>query len=320
MPVVKLSHPLNWFKHGHWGYENHFPGNHPTWGNFQFEINNDTAECDFWVVHESVDRRETVKCPRQNVILITSEEKQQVPNYSNPYLRQFSKIITSRDDIDHPNVERSFYFSPWRVRKTFDEIKNVRPSKSEVFSAIISNNVSTPGHLQRYAFVNKLKGHFKDKMVWFGKGEKEITDKWDGLVNFKYSLAMENCSTPYYFTEKILDCYCAFTMPVYWGCPSISKYFPDQSYLPIDILDYKASIRTIEQAIAENFFERNEDGLEKARRLVLDKYQFIAAVSHLLQTLTPRVDNLKKSITLQPKDAFERAPYSRILGRLKKLM
>jgi hypothetical protein len=319
MITVKVSHPLNWLKHGHWPFQNHFPALMPSWGEYRFEINTAARECDIWVIHESVDRRETIKCPAGNVILVTSEEKQQVTAYPREYLDQFGMIITTRDDIIHPGVVRTMYLSPWRVRKTYDEIVNSTPRKTAMLSAVISNNVSTSGHLKRYAFVNKLKGHFKDDMAWFGKGEFEIQDKWEALEGFKYSLALENCSVPFYFTEKIMDCFCATTMPVYWGCPDIYNYFPESSMILVDIDDYKGAISKIEQAIEEGAYEKNYEALLESKKRVLNKYQFIPALVSVLESHKSMFGNNKVAQKIESREVFvKRSLTKSVLRSLKK--
>jgi hypothetical protein len=40
-----------------------------------------------------------------------------------------------------------------------------------------------------------------------------------------YSFCPENTRENNYFTEKIIDCFVTKTIPVYWGCPNIEKYF-----------------------------------------------------------------------------------------------
>jgi hypothetical protein len=43
--------------------------------------------------------------------------------------------------------------------------------------------------------------------------------------NNMFHLAMENTSSPNYFTEKLLDCFLLKVVPVYWGCDNVSNYF-----------------------------------------------------------------------------------------------
>jgi hypothetical protein len=87
---------------------------------------------------------------------------------------------------------------------------------------------------------------------WYCKGENPIENKWDGLKAYKYSIAIENSAHLHYFTEKIMDCFLALSMPIYWGCPNILDYFPEKAIILIDINDFTGAITRIEQAIEEN--------------------------------------------------------------------
>jgi hypothetical protein len=159
-----------------------------------------------------------------------------------------------------------------------------RPQKTRNLSAIISDSTYLAGHRLRFAFINKLKGHFKDKLDWFGKSENRfLQDKWDGLRDYRYSIAIENSSHENYFTEKISDCFLSYTMPFYWGCPNLSEFFDPRSYILLDINDYKKSIAIIEDAIKGNLAEKNAAYVAESRHRILEKYSFIPALTTVLE-------------------------------------
>jgi len=55
------------------------------------------------------------------------------------------------------------------------------------------------------------------------------------FASYKFVLCMENESSPYYMTEKILNAYAAGALPIYWGDRSLaSKLFMDGSYVYVD--------------------------------------------------------------------------------------
>ena len=47
------------------------------------------------------------------------------------------------------------------------------------------------------------------------------------MHNYAFSLAIENnvSRDDYYFTEKLVECIITGTIPIYYGCPNISKFF-----------------------------------------------------------------------------------------------
>ena len=40
-----------------------------------------------------------------------------------------------------------------------------------------------------------------------------------------FSISIENIKSDYYFTEKLFDCLLTGTIPIYYGCPSLHKFF-----------------------------------------------------------------------------------------------
>lgn len=52
-----------------------------------------------------------------------------------------------------------------------------------------------------------------------------------------FGLAIENVSHNGYFTEKILDCFLMKTIPIYWGCSSIGKFFNEDGIIKFENVD-----------------------------------------------------------------------------------
>lgn len=60
------------------------------------------------------------------------------------------------------------------------------------------------------------------------------------LFGSMYSVAIESTSEINYFTEKIIDCLITKTIPVYWGCPNIDKFFDTSYWIKIeDIFNFQ---------------------------------------------------------------------------------
>jgi len=52
-----------------------------------------------------------------------------------------------------------------------------------------------------------------------------IQAETSGDERTKLLLAIENVKINNYLTEKLIDCLITRTIPIYWGCPNIAKYF-----------------------------------------------------------------------------------------------
>ena len=93
--------------------------------------------------------------------------------------------------------------------------------KNKMCSIIASKKATTTGHRMRHE-VARL---FKDKVDLYGGAYKPIKDTDEALAQYMFSVIIENSRQDYYFTEKLIDCFETRTIPIYWGCPSISKFF-----------------------------------------------------------------------------------------------
>ena len=170
--------------------------------------------------------------------------------------------------------------------------------KPKLLSVITSNKAFTRGHLDRIKFVEKLKEHYGDQIDIFGRGFRSFDDKWDVLQPYKYHIAIENSSEPYYWTEKISDCYLTGTFPIYHGCTNLSDYFKREAFEPIDIRQPERAIAIIDHVLATNRYEQSVNVLEEMKQLVLNEYNMFEYTAHLCDLMNP--DAPKQQVTIQP--------------------
>jgi len=52
-----------------------------------------------------------------------------------------------------------------------------------------------------------------------------------------HNIAIENYSEYNYFTEKLIDCFRTFTIPIYWGCTNIKDHFDVRGMIIIENMD-----------------------------------------------------------------------------------
>lgn len=130
--------------------------------------------------------------------------------------------------------------------------------KKRLVSMIASNKAFTPGQKFRIATMEKV----KDSVDVMGRGCRPIANKVEGLADYMFSIAMENCRIPYYFSEKLVDCFACGTVPIYWGCPDIGRFFDPAGIITFDDLTSLEKIignlreetyQSMEEAIRNNF-------------------------------------------------------------------
>ncbi|MCZ0860830.1 glycosyltransferase family 10 [Methanocorpusculum sp. MG] len=259
------------------------------WGNCEFYINSDIEECDYWVVLYDLPEKDSVCCPSSNTIFVTGEPVS-VKKYDKKFLRQFATVVTAQEQISHPHVIQTHQILPWYVHKTYDELVTMSPpTKDHLLSIVSSNKRFSKGHEQRYQFALALKSHFGDGIDLFGRGIRGFEDKWDVLAPYKYSIVIENSSSPYYVTEKLTEAFLSYTFPIYYGCTNLEEYYPRGSFERIDIWDIEGSIDIISKIIENpNHYNDHCEDIYFARSCYLQKYQ-------IYPLLTNIVNGVKKS-------------------------
>lgn len=262
---------------------------------------NPIVECDVVFVLNSVPEPSSLRCPPDNIWALMQE----------PYITDvFDWMIEGHGQYAHvfshhlPQGFREGKYVrcqpalPWHINRTYDELKLQEvPDKQKDLSWITSNLTSFPGHKVRMGFLDYLRAHAFPVEV-YGKGIQYIEDKWDGLAPYRYSLAIENFSGPDYWTEKIADCFLSWTVPIYYGCTNLEDYFPDGSFIRIDITRPQEALEIIKEAITTDDWTARLLALQEARELVLDKYQFFPLACDLIRHY--RKNAAPENIVLQP--------------------
>ncbi|MFA5766636.1 MAG: glycosyltransferase family 10 [Candidatus Paceibacterota bacterium] len=92
--------------------------------------------------------------------------------------------------------------------------------KRQLVSIVASDKTQTSGHRLRHAIINRYP-HISS----FGPRYRAIQYKEDALIDFMFSVVVENSKFDDYFTEKLIDCFAVGTIPIYWGTKNVERYF-----------------------------------------------------------------------------------------------
>lgn len=281
------------------GWNNRFPHGRPEWGNCRFVFDRDCRDYDWLVVYDDLpslaNERHTLwveelACSRQNTLLITTEPST-IKVYGSRFLSQFGWVLTSQEPwvIAHPGAIRCqpglvWYYAHSDPRRRYEWIAaNVPTHKTGDISAVCSNKRQRHTlHRRRYDFIMGLKQRLP-ALELFGRGIRPIEDKADALDPFRYHVAIENFFGPHHWTEKLADPFLGACMPVYHGCPNAEDYFPENSFLRIDIHDVDGAAEIIRRAIADRLYEKHLPAVLESRRLVLEKYGPVAQISRVVE-------------------------------------
>jgi len=105
----------------------------------------------------------------------------------------------------------------------------VPPQKDFSLGFVTSPKAWCPGHQLSQAVYDWLPEAIGDLKVRKGKGvpnkdSSGFLQKRLFLGPSQFAMAIENQAIEGWFTEKLVDCFIARTVPVYWGCPNLADY------------------------------------------------------------------------------------------------
>ncbi len=243
-------------------------------------------ECEALVIFNSPPESLSVKVADHHIFAFMQEPGDP---FMHPWmykgLDNYSKVYSPRPVA--PNVTASHGFIGWSVNLSLRELITMPPpGKKRHMSCIISNANIYPGHRRRLALIQQL----IDAGLEFdlrGRGFRPVSDKWTSLAPYRYSIALENEAIPHYFTEKITDCFLAWTIPLYWGCTNLETYFPSEAFIRINAEDPAEAVRII-RSLDEREYKHRFPALTEARRLAIEKYQPLAKINNILSGCSSR--------------------------------
>lgn len=274
------------------------PGRRGRWGALVAEAS--PWRADWVVVHQGLPGRRYHLVPPWKTLLLRHE-----PSCIEPYWprrsawpsRLFPPAFRQRFDVgDVPMV------ATWWINLDYDALSALRPPpKPRALSAIASAKAAVAGHRQRLAILTALAARHGDAIDIYGRGLAPLLPgvaykgpldrdsgfplgrlcKYDGLRDYRYALCIENARERNYYTEKIVDAWLSWAVPLYWGCPNLADYYPREAFIPID-LEAPDAADEIARRAREPVGRLTLEAIAEARRLALDRYSAWGTVEHLL--------------------------------------
>lgn len=313
------------------------PGRQSSWNNVRFITqSSDIDHVDWWVIcHSSaITKPLSAKCDPKHTVFISMEP----PAWGRPenFYNQFSYLVSCNSEIKHKNLILKNGITWWAGLKVNFEgghqisdsssydydlfISMEIPEKKNRISVITSTNKHFPGHRKRLKFIEKLRNHPISKHIdFFGGYHNPIEDKLDGLLSYKYHIALENSAINNYWTEKFADPLLAYTLPIYYGCKNISDYFPADSYIPIDIDNFDEAVYLMLKALDRDVYSERLEGIKSARSKILNEYNILQLIADICQEPAKEIANL----SIHPANHFldTRKPFLwRVISRIRKLL
>jgi hypothetical protein len=324
--------PIQWLRQ--------FPERNPIWGNCEFIFDPTERNYDWFVTENDLPAQpgkkqtsaiEPLACPADHTLFITREPSS-VSTYGRPFLNQYRYVLSGQEDwaLQHKGKIHAQPALRWYYGDTtrdgakklrdFDAIVAHPPlNKSKTIGTMCSAKAQKHTlHYQRLKFIEKLTKALPE-MDRFGEGFQEIPDKAACLDDYKYHIAIENHVCDHWWTEKLSDSFLGLTLPFYHGAPNAADYFPKDSFIPINIHNFDASIRIIQEAIANNEYEKRIEAIKVARQRCLYEYSTFAVVSQIIEQRHSDAASPSKKTTIRSKHAIRKNPWVAVQIATEKL-
>lgn len=306
-----------------WSYPDvtrQFKDNTLSWEGIDFTFD-PVEHCDYLISLNPPKEKTIVNCPRGNRWLVLQEPPIKAYNWHTKSIAHFDRVFSQWPNTTHSDAVMTSTQTaiPWHVNLNFSTLQALQPQHkaTNAVSSITSINHSFPGHKLRWRLLEHL-AQENFHVDLFGKGFNYIEDKYDALAPFRYSIAIENSFFPHYWSEKIVDCFLSWTMPIYCGAPNITDYFPADSMILIDPNDPSESRKIICDAIQSKKWERNLDAISESRNRVLNHYQLFPWIKKQIDQSGQLADAPLDNAPIEPNPRPRKSQLARLLFRAQR--
>lgn len=178
------------------------------------------------------------------------------------------------------------------INRTYDALIQEKPppGKTNLISCVQSNKQMTVGHVLRQEFINKFLNLYPEDLDLFGTMDTANkilpdNDKFHALNEYKYCLAFDNQnSIKNFFGTQFTDSMIYWTVPVYWGGAALSEFFPQDSFIQIDITKEGEAERVME-ILKNDDYNKRIPAIKEARELILNKYNVWPTIYSKIKSL-----------------------------------
>jgi hypothetical protein len=140
--------------------------------------------------------------------------------------QHFDYVLTFNAGENGPN----YLYYPLGGSRIKAEDWTIYPKRHGV-SLMTTDKRGMPGHRLRRHIYNEF------SLDAYGRGSNPVDSKLEALSDYRYSVVVESIRLNYYFSEKLIDCLSCGTVPIYWGCPGIGRFFNMEGIIPFETTD-----------------------------------------------------------------------------------
>lgn len=212
-----------------------------------------------------VDNFDNINQYNDNLKIFVAIEPNEIMGLNNQIsslANKFDYIFTYDEQLLEklPNAELFEYGTKWIELDKYDYSKE----KEFSVSTICGHKMMTKNHIMRKKIwynQNKITVPKKFFMSQYGgvdniDNNPVLGDRKEPLFDSMFHICIENVNKKYFFTEKLIDCFVCKSIPIYYGCETISNYFDTNGFFTFNSLDELYDI--CNKLTVEDYYKRKE--------------------------------------------------------------
>jgi hypothetical protein len=200
------------------------------WGQFNYGFTQQfnqriTVNFDDLTIAPGVDRRVLVQCE-------PPELYQAFAGRVEACFEQFDLILTYHDRLlKLPNAVEFCPVGGW--------VGDIALEKRNQITYLMSSKIYTNAHRLRFMILRRWgdRKNIGDFEFFMHRSPPRVPSKDPFYANAKFNIACENQFINNMFTEKLLDCFTSRTVPIYFGCPNLGKYFDVRGIIQFNTIE-----------------------------------------------------------------------------------
>ena len=218
------------------------------------------------------------------------------PQWSENWQRDLNKfckfvVAQSKDMFSGNNIIEHPMFMFTESTDSHEFYRNNDFKKTRRMSIISSNYGHKYNYIKRHALFNALLETDLDIDFYGRRWQLEDPrykgapyNKSEAIVDYEYSIAIENSSFKNYLTEKFFDLVVCNTVPIYYGCPNVSEIYPSDSFIEIDFSGpIEQTVEQIKDIYNNDDYQKRKEHVLRAKDLYYTKYNIFNFLENMIR-------------------------------------
>lgn len=206
--------------------------------------------------------------------------------YSNKVFTHDKVLYGNHDNIiEHPSF--MFYHMDWRKHSLKSLMDNDNFNKSKKISMVVSYTPQgNHNYVKRTNLALELLNRGFDVDIygngWSGSHKNikgSVSDKYDALIDYQYSIGIENSCEKNYLTEKYFDISLCNGTPIYYGTPNVDEIY--KNHFKIDLNNFEQCFDAISDILNNDYY--NPNSIIENKKLYFEKYNIYNKVKEIVK-------------------------------------